>query len=65
MNAGTEMYWALCPMCGGKMLRIQSGMIETICPICKEKWLIIVDNNSLRYEHIGDIKVQNSVQNSA
>ena len=47
MNEVDEMFWAVCPKCGGKMLKIQKGKIETICTntVCKAKWRITVEGD--------------------
>ena len=52
MNEVDEMYWAVCPKCGGKMLKIQTGRIETICTNtdCKAKWRITVQKFGIIHE---------------
>ncbi len=46
-----EMYWARCPKCGAKLLRIQRGIVETICTNqeCRTKWLITVEKGRFDY----------------
>ncbi len=50
----TDMYWATCPKCTGKMLKIRNGEIEAVCsnPNCKSKWLITVAEDSFKYEAV-------------
>lgn len=62
MSLITDMYWAVCPKCGSKMLKIKSGLIETICTngTCKAKWRITVEDDSFKYEHIQDTPTKNS-----
>ncbi|MCR5205316.1 MAG: hypothetical protein K6E47_09680 [Lachnospiraceae bacterium] len=51
-----DMYWATCPKCTSKMLKIKNGEIEAVCsnPACKSKWLITVAENSFKYEAVRD-----------
>ena len=53
-----NMYWALCPKCSNKILRIKSGEIEAVCtnPRCKRKWLITVSDDTFRYEVVKEGK---------
>lgn len=62
MNEVDEMYWAVCPKCGGKMLKIKNGKIETICTNadCKAKWRITVEGDSFKYDYLGSILSKNS-----
>ena len=54
MKEVDEMYWAVCPKCGGK--------IETICTNtdCKAKWRITVEEDSFKYDYLGSILSKNS-----
>ena len=65
MKTVTVMYWAVCPKCGGKMLKIHSGLIETICTntSSKAKWRITVDGDSFKYEHLEEMtaKIQHNL----
>ena len=49
-----DMYWASCPQCSSKMLRIKSGEIEIICTNqqCKRKWLITVADGTFQYKAV-------------
>lgn len=62
MVKANDMYWAMCPKCGGKMLKIQRGLVETICtnPVCKAKWRITVEGESFKYELLEDMQAKNS-----
>ena len=62
MEVENGMYWVSCPKCGVKLLKIQSGVIETICSTgsCKAKWLIIVDGGNFRYERVEETLAPNS-----
>ncbi len=62
MSLVTDMYWAVCPKCGSKMLKIQRGLVETICtnPSCKAKWRITVEGDSFKYEHLEEVATKNS-----
>ena len=62
MDIVTDMYWAVCPKCGCKMLKIQRGVVETICTNadCKAKWRITVEGDSFQYDYLGGILSKNS-----